>query len=119
MQEPIDAVTSYVKKHCGTFESLPGLNSFYFLSGETPPTGLNTTQWMNLLSLGQQADVLATLRRTPRLCVIEDHYLVHFWDQSRPLKQTPLVTYIENNFSIVQKMGPYLLLQRTHPFATT
>jgi hypothetical protein len=111
-QQPIDAVASYVTNHCSMFESLPGLNSFYFLSGEAPPTGLNTTQWMNLLNAQQQNEVLAKLKATPHLCVIEDRSLVTFWDQNRPLKQTRLVVFLETKFSVVKKVGPYLLLQR-------
>lgn len=111
-QQQLDTVATFLKKHCRTFESLPGLNSFYFLSGEMPPTGLNTTQWMNLLSLRQQGDVMAQLRKAPRLCVVEDLSLLRFWDQGRPLKQTPLVVYIKTNFTVVKIEGAYSLLQR-------
>jgi hypothetical protein len=111
LQKQMDAVTAFLKKNCLTFESFPGLNSFYFLSGEAPPTGLNTTQWMNLLSLHQQGEILAKLQNTPKLCVVEDLALLPFWDQGRPLKRTPLVKYIESNFRVVQREGDYSLLE--------
>lgn len=105
-------ITGFLREHCSTFEDLPGMNSFYFFSGEDPPTGLNTTDWMRFLNLEQQDRVLATLLRTPRLCVLENGPLVAFRDQARRLPQTPLVRYIEGDFVVAKDVGSYQLLVR-------
>jgi hypothetical protein len=110
--ERISEVDAFLQRHCSTFFSLPGLNSFYFFAHQSPPSDLNTTQWWNLLSPGQQAVVLAKLERTPRLCVIEEPTLTAFWDQGRPLRPTPLALYLRHDFVHVRTVGPYELFLR-------
>jgi hypothetical protein len=105
-------ITAFLKSHCSTYWSLPGLNAFYFFSGEAPPSDLITTQWMNLLSDRQQNEILAALVHTPRLCAVEDKALLPFWDQHHPLRQTALVRYVENEFVVVKTEGAYALLVR-------
>lgn len=107
LQHSMNSVSTYLRRNCSTFESFPGLNSFYLLSGEMPPTGLNTTQWMKLLSLQQQAYVMKRLKHYSNLCVIEDLSLLPFWDQNRPLRRTPLVNYLRFHFSTEIIYPPY------------
>jgi hypothetical protein len=101
-------VTDFLKTHCSTYWSIPGLNSFYLFSGETPPTGLNTTQsWWNALSWNEQRSVLGALVHTPRLCVIEATDPI-VWDHKfRHIVQTPLVHYLETRFVVAERTARY------------
>jgi len=97
-------VTSSLKLRCSTFESMPGLSSFYFLSGEDPPTDLNTTQWWKLLDSRTQDRIVVRLRPIRGLCVLVSPTLISFWDQGHPLAQTSLVRYLEHNFVLSRKI---------------
>ncbi len=110
-------ITQFLKANCSTYWSIPGLNSFYFFSGETPPTGLNSTQsWWNALSWNQQHSVLTALVHTPRLCLIEGYGYLDF----QHIIQTPLVRYVETAFVASKATGAYgpysyeLLVRRSH-----
>lgn len=108
----LQSVTTFLKRRCSTFQSLPGMDSFYFFSGETPPTGLNASNWMNLFNPSQNTAILNAMRHIPRLCVLENSELSLFWDEDGPLVQTPVVRYMEDNFVVVEKVGPYSMLVR-------
>lgn len=108
------AVAQLLVAHCSTYYSLPGLNSFYFLTGEPPPSGLDTTQWMYLMDRPDQEQVVAALRRTPRLCVLYDTPPLFFWEQWKPLPDSsPLLQYMQDNFAPVAKHDCFVVLVRT------
>jgi hypothetical protein len=116
--QPLQEVTLFLKRNCTTFWSLPGLNSFYFFSGETPPTDLNSTQaWWNALNFHQQNQVAAKLRQTPRLCIIEDRNFSPLFQSYGPVRLdgTQLVRYIVKDFVPVKTVADYYhLLVRGH-----
>jgi hypothetical protein len=114
-------VTGFLKQNCTTFWSIPGYNSFYFLSGEEPVTGLNSTQaWWKALSREQQNENLIQLRKVPRLCLIEGRYAGVGTDGTLLLKQTRLIRFLEHEFVPVKTVGYYeLLVRRAVPTATT
>ena len=103
-------VTAFLRKNCTTYWSVPGLNSFYLLSGETPPTGLNSTgSWWTAFSLNEEDEILVRLRHTPRLCLVSSPiYTTATFLQT----QTPLVRYIERHFVIAAQIGLYDLEKR-------
>ena len=107
-----DRISATLKNRCTTFQGLPGLNTFYFLTGLEPPTDLNTTQWMNLLSDAQQNEVLNRLKVTKGLCVVKNTTLIPFWSSKGSLRRSPLVRYLERDFVVIKTEGPYRVLAR-------
>lgn len=106
-------VVRLLERDCSTFESLPGLNSFYFLAAQKPPTGLNTTQWMYLMSDSTQRRIVRKLKRVSRLCVLEEPSVLPFWQQGKKLpSSSPLLAYIRKDFVPFRKIGGYVLLRR-------
>ncbi len=102
--------TNFLRRNCATFESSPGMNSFYFYAQESPPTGLNTTQWRRLLNTAQQKTIVNKIRTAPRLCVLSSAVNNYFW-YSTPLgpspPASPLYRYIQRNFVPVATYGIY------------
>lgn len=114
-------VTDALKADCSAFESIPGLNSFYFFTQQDPPTDANTTQWWKLLGAQHEEAAVKSLERTPRPCVLTSLPLVLFWDttgQDAQLKKSPLVRYAQTHLvplgTSMGSMG-YQLLGRRHP----
>jgi hypothetical protein len=108
--QAITLTARFLRSHCSTFEGSPGLNSFYFFTGEDPPTGLNTTQWRKLLSANQQATILRKLRTIPRLCVLENSYAAAVWYP--PKSEVPpsvLYDYLTRNFVKTATFGDYTI----------
>lgn len=104
-----------LKAHCSTFYGLPGLNSFYFYTGMAPPSTLDTTQWMYLMSDADQQKVVAALERTPDLCVLYNPPALFFWEQGKHLPTTsPLLDYMEENFAPITVVGTLVVLARTN-----
>lgn len=111
--ENLRGVTNALRAECSTFQSLPGLNSFYFFTGMPPPTDLNALQWMYLFGPETQQRIVDRLRTIPRLCVLEEPSLVAYWQQGQPLpSDAPLLSYISQDFVPFEHVGPYVLLRR-------
>jgi hypothetical protein len=117
---PGEVVTSYqslttvLSSHCTTFYGLPGLNSFYFFTGERPPTGLLTTQWMYLMDVPTQQRVVQALRRVPRLCVLYYQPALSIWQDNKPLPlDSPILQYMEDGFAPIDHVGDYIVLARS------
>jgi hypothetical protein len=115
---PPDQASTYrdlvgsVHSHCSTFISEPGLNSLYVFSGDTPPTWLNTTDWMDLLDDSTQQRVVDRANSIDQLCVVRSQHLIDFWSQDRAVRTGPLAAYIEANFEPIERFGEYELLVR-------
>jgi hypothetical protein len=104
-------VAAEVKSKCSTFVSLPGLNSFYLLTGESPPTTMNAEdEWMFLLDDAQQQRIVDAVRNKPGLCAIRHDGILAFWEQGRPLPQRPLVRFIETRFKPVYSLAGFQVL---------
>lgn len=111
-------VTALLRAECTTFTSLPGLNKFYFFTGETPPTDLNTTQWMYLEDNTTQQEVVDALERIPRACVLENDMVLAFWRNGKPVPlSSPLYRYIRTHFVPAQQVGDFAILVRSQPSA--
>ncbi|HEY1636359.1 MAG TPA: hypothetical protein VGF64_16495 [Acidimicrobiales bacterium] len=111
----LQQVSRLLRSQCSTFQSLPGLNSFYIFTGQAPPTGLNTTQWMYLLDNPMQQRIVDRLGQIPRLCVLEDADMALHWrvGAGKPLpKDSPLLRYIRDNFAPYKQVGPYVVLMK-------
>jgi hypothetical protein len=91
--------------HGRSFFTMPGLGSLYFWANEDPPTSLNPTTWMTLLTPDQQSRVVEDLRNTPDLCVIRWNPLVEYWTRGQDISQNKIVRYIEDNFVTVESFN--------------
>jgi hypothetical protein len=112
-------VTAALRSECTTFVSLPGLNKFYFFTGEAPPTDLNTTQWMYLQSRSIQQKVVDAVERVPRACALENDKVLRFWQQGKPLpSSSPLLGYIRTRFMPTAHFGDFIILVRPQASAS-
>jgi hypothetical protein len=108
-------VTAALRSECTTFVSLPGLNKFYFFTGQAPPTDLNTTQWMYLQGRSVQQKVVDALEGVPRACALENDTVLGFWQQGKPLpSSSPLQGYIRTHFMVTAHYGDFTILVRPH-----
>ena len=98
-------VIQSARAHGRSFFTMPGLGSFYFWAEADPPTCINPTTWMTLLTPEQQSKVLADLERTPDLCVIRWNPQVEFWTRGRDISGNKVVRYIEGNFAVVESFN--------------
>jgi hypothetical protein len=109
--QELHSVTSFLRSECSTYWSLPGLDSFYLFSGENPPSGLNLSQgWWFAFTPSQEDQILYQLRRTPRLCLVEDSLLSHGTYLGIHLDQTPLIRYLEDDFVSKTTVGGFYQL---------
>lgn len=112
------SVTTALRSDCSTFFGFPGLNSYYFFTGERPPTGLNTTQWMYLMGPATQQRIVDSLRKAPGLCILEDPSVLPFWQQGKPLpSDSPLLSYIRADFTPFRSVDGFSILERGAPGA--
>jgi hypothetical protein len=118
MRVPPDEARRYreiaraLRGDCGTFLSMPGLNSFYLWTGREPPTALNATHWMNLLSEGEQRRVIEAVSSEPRLCALRQPRITAFWARGGRLPSGPLVRFIDEGFDPIARFGGYELSRR-------
>ncbi len=118
---PVDVLLSSlsdsIRTSCNGFITYPGMNEFYFLTGEAPPTSFNTTDWMFLFPSGQQEQIVMRIKEegTARFCVLDSPVWVGAWVDSSPIKRLPdrpLVRFIESferAHDEPQIFGPYRL----------
>jgi hypothetical protein len=93
-----------LETRCRTFVTQPGFNSFYLFTGIEPPTSLNMTLWDRCLSDAEQQRIVDALARTPPpVCAIR-------WENAR--SDTPLGRYIDREFVVQFKEGPYEFMIR-------
>jgi hypothetical protein len=116
-------VTSALNTHCSAFESIPGMNSFYFFTQQDPPTDFNTTQWWKLLNAQQEEAGVARLERTRRPCVLTSPMLIRFWDSTGhngELNRSPLMHYTQTQLQLLDAWdyGEYELYGKARPAVT-
>jgi hypothetical protein len=76
-------------------------NSFYFWCRTQPPTALNPTFWPFLLTAQQQQRVIRALESKRDLAVIHQPFAVEL------PKDSPLLDYLDANFSLHTKRGQW------------
>lgn len=97
----LSSLSDSIRKSCSGFITYPGMNEFYFLTRETPPTSFNTTDWMFLIPSSQQEQIVTCIKQegSARFCVLESPFWVSVWVGSSPTKRLPdrpLVRFIES-----------------------
>jgi hypothetical protein len=93
------------RAHGRTLFTMPGLGSLYFWAEAEPPTCINPTAWMTLLTPEQQGRVVSDLQRAPDLCVVRWNPLVDFWTRGRDISTNQVVRYIEDNFTVAESLN--------------
>jgi hypothetical protein len=92
---------------CRTFVTQPGLFSFHLFTGMDPPTRLNATVWMLLLSDAQQERIVERLAGSPApVCALR---------RQRRVFTTPLARYIEERFVTLFEVESFEFRIRREP----
>ncbi len=105
-------VTAVLREECRTFYSWPGMNSFYFWTGQDPPSMLNATAWPALFDDALQQRVVNDLRRTDGVCLLRNRVLADTWLQGRPSPRGPLTEYLDASFELRASVRDYEILAR-------
>lgn len=105
-------IANNLRAHSDTYLSAPGLLSFYFWTGQAPPTGMNASQWTTLFREDEQRAIVAALEAEPRVCVLYNVGLLKFWQGGDDTIEGPLADYISMNFRTIQRMASYEFMIR-------
>jgi hypothetical protein len=115
-------LTQSLTAHCGTFVSMPGMNSLYLFSRLPPPTMLNATLWVALFTPAQQAVITDRLSRlTVPVCAVRRQARGQVTEPrsaagSAPDSEAaPLVRYIEREFVTLYAIDGYEFMIRRPP----
>lgn len=110
---PADAASKYIRlvgflrRESDTFLTMPGLGSLYFWSGRQPPTGLNATAWMSLLTDAEQEEIIAAVAGRERVLAVVNPVITRFWIGSGQVRDGPLVRYLRERFRPVARFGEF------------
>jgi hypothetical protein len=105
-------VSSAIKDNCEAFVTLPGMNSFYFWTGQEPPTAFNATWWVTLFSEELQRKVVDKLEHITELCLLRNPELERWWARGKWYPEGPLLRFMNSGFQSVATVGSYQLLKR-------
>lgn len=98
--------------HAEPLFTLPGMLSFNYWSGISPPTTLNTTHWFTLLDAGQQEAIRARLEASPRAIVIVQRNVYDFLQRTGVATESPLTRWIHDHFECAFTLETYELWVR-------
>ena len=101
-------MAEYLRTECDNFVTYPGINSLYFWTGKRPPTHLNSTGW-GQLSHGQQAQILATLRRSPRPLLVIVAAAAQGWADYPPPQISPLTRFVSKDCREIKRIGRFII----------
>jgi hypothetical protein len=97
---------------CDSFVTMPGFYSLYFWTRKDPPTALNATAWMSLLSDSQQAAIVEKIRPVPRLCAVYHPQQTRNGSRNRDLSEMPLSAFIFENMQTESSLDEYQFMIR-------
>jgi hypothetical protein len=113
--ENLRALTSGIEQSCDSFLTLPGLDSLYLYTGQTPPEEMSSS-WMLYLDDADQQKIIDLVENRPRLCAVIKPDLLDFWRVYAPraeIPDRPLVRYIEDDFRVIHDYSGYELAVRS------
>ncbi len=101
----LSTLTQAIRMQCSTFVAVPEMNSFYFWTGESPPTDDWLNSWFYLAGARLQTQVVHRIegQDRSRFCVLVNPTLWADWDQGHPVPQLPLAQLVER---FKQQNGP-------------
>jgi hypothetical protein len=97
---------------CPAFYSLPSMPSLYFWIDQRAPTGMISNNALGLLSLEQQRHAVSDLEQHNGLCILTIPALLEYFDRGQLRARSPLLQYVEENFTEVASKGPFHVLHR-------
>ncbi len=113
--ENLRALTAGIERSCDTFLTLPGLDSLYLYTGQTPPEEMSSS-WMLYLDDADQQRIIDLVDDRPRLCAVIKPDLLDFWRVYAPraeIPDRPLVRFIEDDFRPIHDYSGYTLAVRS------
>jgi hypothetical protein len=97
---------------CQAIYSMPGLFSLYFWTAKEPPTDLTAGDSIGLLNEAQQRTVANDLSRYRGMCIVYSPALVEFWRRGQDLSRSPLLHYIQTEFTRAASYDGYFIMKR-------
>jgi hypothetical protein len=95
---------------CTTFVGQPNSDSLYLWTSTEPPKPSAPGAWLIVLDEEQQQRVVDQMRASSRPCAIRNATAAEAWLHGAPPPDTPLVRYIENDFTPVGQAGGWEVL---------
>ena len=92
----LESLSHAISAQCSSFVTFPDLNSFYFWTGESPPT-----DWFNVWFYTLDAHLQKQIARNiegpdrSRFCVVDSPRWSRYWAQGHVLPQLPLAREVE------------------------
>ncbi|HWN97144.1 MAG TPA: hypothetical protein VNT99_19090 [Methylomirabilota bacterium] len=99
-------MASYLETESDAFITYPCFNSFYFWTGQRPPTQLNGTGWLQF-NHAQQEQILAALQQARRPRIVLPTALARRWETEGAPFVAPLVQCMFQQCQEVKRIGPY------------
>jgi hypothetical protein len=92
----LESLSHAISAQCSSFVTFPDLNSFYFWSGESPPTDWFNV-WFYTLDGHLQKQIAHSIEGPDRsrFCVVDSPYWSARWAQRHVLPQLPLAREVE------------------------
>ncbi len=103
-------VTRYLADNADSFVMYPGFNSYYFWTGQKPPTQFNCTGW-GLLSWNQQEQILAALQKGQRPLIAVHELRLADWRQGAPTPIRPLVEFVLGQCQEAGRIKPFVFFR--------
>ena len=108
-------VADRIHQNCSGFLTMPGLDSFYFWTGQPSPTLVALDDWVGFLNDAEQQRMVDDFARVARPCVVYNPALVDFWIRRGTLPRRPMVRWIEDHFSKKDAFDDWQLLLPKRP----
>lgn len=102
-----EGVTAQLDRNCRAIVMEPGMDSFYLWTEQEPPS-FTATGWVTLFDETHQRRVIEDTRGIAGLCLLRNRALASGWGEL----PGPLVSYLEEGFQPLAKVGDYELLKR-------
>jgi len=105
--EYVDLVDLLHEKRCSTFVGWPSINSLYLWAELEAPRPTIPNGWFYAMTESQQQLAVEELRASPRPCAIVNDELAAGYLKGLPPPATPLVEYVQQNFRLAARIGPF------------
>jgi hypothetical protein len=97
---------------CHASYSLPGLDTFYLWTGQSPPTMLNINAQLNFLNSSQQQSVVDVLSREEDLCVVYNPAFLQRFDRGQAATNPPILEFVSTALTSSSERDGYIILRR-------
>ena len=98
-------LTANLRQPGRTFFTMPGMFSLHFWAEKAPPTGLNATDWMVMLSDQQQQQVVELINTDKDLWVVVQPVGALRLAGGQPIQNKPLVKFVRVDCQRINAVG--------------